>query len=274
MLTPVVATIWVMDGPATPVTDLSASIAASGREDVLPTGKAQLIVRLGGPNDGAVVAGPSVERQTIDTSTTGRLCGVALHPGGWEALSRVPARDLVGRVVPLTEVLEGGGRGELGGSVGIAEMMGRSAEWADAAAVADEIERWLGAVIRGRATAPEAAVTHAVSLLEAGVPVGEVATAVALDRRTLAGRFRAGVGIGLKRFSRLRRFERSVAAVRSPAAAPLVDLAIDLGYADQAHMTREFRELGGITPASLHRDGAPAPNHLDPGPDDATDAGD
>jgi hypothetical protein len=48
------------------------------------------------------------------------------------------------------------------------------------------------------------------------------------------------------------RFQRFLVAAR--AAGPgrnLSRLAADTGYADQAHLTRESRELGGLPPAAL-----------------------
>ena len=46
------------------------------------------------------------------------------------------------------------------------------------------------------------------------------------------------------------RFDRAVQALRSPARA-LADVAYDSGYFDQAHMNRDFRELGGTTPRAF-----------------------
>lgn len=52
----------------------------------------------------------------------------------------------------------------------------------------------------------------------------------------------------------LGRARRAVQALSSPT--PLPDIALDYGYSDQAHMTREFRRWFGRTPAQLRR--APA----------------
>jgi hypothetical protein len=46
----------------------------------------------------------------------------------------------------------------------------------------------------------------------------------------------------------------------APGAAGLAGLAAMMGYADQAHLTRESSELAGLPPLALIRDrhGAPA----------------
>jgi AraC-like DNA-binding protein len=45
----------------------------------------------------------------------------------------------------------------------------------------------------------------------------------------------------------------AVYALRDPAASArtLADLAAELGYADQAHMARELRQLAGLPPSRL-----------------------
>jgi len=45
---------------------------------------------------------------------------------------------------------------------------------------------------------------------------------------------------------------RCLAALRA-GRMPLAELALRLGYADQAHMTRELKTLAGITPGDVVR---------------------
>lgn len=67
--------------------------------------------------------------------------------------------------------------------------------------------------------------------------------------RALRRDVQAAVGLSLRSLSGVLRFQRAVALLNARAASSLADLASSAGYADQAHMTREFRRFGGFTPA-------------------------
>lgn len=85
--------------------------------------------------------------------------------------------------------------------------------------------------------------------------IGAVAEAVGLAPRELRRRVRREVGYGpktLQRVLRFRRFHRALDEV-TRGRASLAAAALDAGYADQAHLTRECRELTGSTPAALAR---------------------
>jgi AraC-like DNA-binding protein len=86
-----------------------------------------------------------------------------------------------------------------------------------------------------------------------GVSLLEVARLTGWCGRQLRRRFHEEVGYGVKtlqRVMRLQRFrEMNCRALRR--SLDLSFLAAHLGYADQAHMTREVGELAGITPAAL-----------------------
>jgi AraC-like DNA-binding protein len=79
-------------------------------------------------------------------------------------------------------------------------------------------------------------------------PVTEVAAAVGWSTRHLEQRFRGEYGITPKAAVRLTRFERSVTAVRDPRRR-LADVAAECGYADQAHLAREWRHFAGLPPS-------------------------
>ena len=83
-----------------------------------------------------------------------------------------------------------------------------------------------------------------------------------MDRRALAKLFRREVGFGLKHFARLARFERALRAVRAEDAPPLGLVAAQHGFADQAHLTHEFRYFAGCAPGRLHRVPGPTPWHV------------
>jgi transcriptional regulator GlxA family with amidase domain len=80
-----------------------------------------------------------------------------------------------------------------------------------------------------------------------------VARMVGLSRRQLARLFRERVGIAPKSLGRLGRFQRVLRALESQAGGPLARVALAAGYFDQAHMTRDFRLIAGVTPGGYVR---------------------
>ncbi|HJQ36173.1 MAG TPA: helix-turn-helix domain-containing protein [Thermoanaerobaculia bacterium] len=62
------------------------------------------------------------------------------------------------------------------------------------------------------------------------------------------------VGLSPKALARTLRFQRALLAADAVPRPDWSDLAARFGYADQAHMIREFKELTGLTPRALHRE--------------------
>jgi AraC-like DNA-binding protein len=91
----------------------------------------------------------------------------------------------------------------------------------------------------------------------APVRSAELEAVTGLSRYDLARQFRACYGTSPYRYSVLRRLD--FARRRLRLGAPLADLALTAGFADQAHFTRRFRSAYGMTPgryAQLHIWGA------------------
>ena len=109
---------------------------------------------------------------------------------------------------------------------------------------------------------PDRAIPFAASLLERGIPVSEVSSRIGLLPRTLVRRFRAIVGLSPKRFARVRRLQRVVRSIRDPNDVDWCEAAALHGYADQAHLIHDFRELIGITPTAYRRRSEEARNHV------------
>jgi AraC-like DNA-binding protein len=68
-----------------------------------------------------------------------------------------------------------------------------------------------------------------------------------LDRWTLARQFRLAFGTSPSRFRTLRRLDLARRAIRNGSS--LADAAIAAGFADQSHMSRQFKRAYGLTPA-------------------------
>jgi AraC-like DNA-binding protein len=179
----------------------------------------------------------------------GRQSGVHLtvHPLAARALFGLPAAELATVNVEAADVLGTAGR----------ELTARIADTEDAgwdvrfAALDDVLLRLLhrGSAVSGAADE----VRHAWRVLTAREPagVGALARDVGWSGDHLGRRFRAEFGVGPKVAARMARFDRArreVARRAGDGTLALADVAATHGYADQAHLAREFRSLAGCSP--------------------------
>lgn len=168
---------------------------------------------------------------------------VGLSPLGAHALLGVPPGELGNAVVCLDDLL-----GPLARR--LTERLALAPGWAARCAVLDEVL----AARAGRGPLPSPAVAHVWQRLTesaGGIPIRQLCAEVGWSRRHLAARFREQVGLPPKVMARVLRFERAHALLLAPARPPLAELAMRCGYADQAHLNREFRALAGCTPTQL-----------------------
>lgn len=85
------------------------------------------------------------------------------------------------------------------------------------------------------------------------IPVSEVADAAHATVRTLERKFKQSSGHTVKDVSGLIRFEQVRNTLWSKPESNLAELAVELGYTDQAHLSREFKRYSGTTPAAFAR---------------------
>jgi AraC-like DNA-binding protein len=172
--------------------------------------------------------------------------GVQLHltPAGARALFGMPASELVATVVPLDAVW-GRTASEL------VERIGEATSW-DARFAA--IDRVLARAAAGRAEAPSgvrpetAEAMRRLISVAGDVDITSVAGEVGWSRRHLSEQFGAEYGVTPKEMARVLRFERSKKLFVRGTTTTLAEIAAACGYADQAHMAREWRTLAGASP--------------------------
>ncbi len=80
-----------------------------------------------------------------------------------------------------------------------------------------------------------------------------VAEAVRLSPRHLERLCLDTVGLSPKGFARVTRLQAVVRRLIAKPQAKLADCAVEYGFTDQTHMTREFSTLGHLTPAAYLR---------------------
>lgn len=167
----------------------------------------------------------------------GRQSGVqlAIHPLAARALLGVPAGELAGRDEHAADVV--------GTWADQVQDRVRSAPgWAARFAV---VESELAARLGTTEPAPE--LRRAWVLLVGGRgTVAEVADDVGWSPRRLHARCRAELGLSPQELRRVARFDRARRAVA--AGRPLATVAVEEGYTDQAHLSRDFTRFAGLPP--------------------------
>lgn len=229
----VVRTVWIQ-----------RTGAAAYVQRHLPTGGVEIHFPIGGrPQLVGPLTGPEVE--VIPARTT--IVGVRFQPGAAPPLPTV-LDDLVDQ------------------RLGLAELWGSLADrLVEAMAGAGSAERALmilqGRLVREfRAVGVDPLVGEAVRALMPWHPVNidSLASHLALSASQLRRRCLQAVGVSPKVLQRTLRFQGFLALAQAGATASgrrgadgMAGLAVDVGYADQAHLSRECLRLTGLTPSQL-----------------------
>ncbi|WP_326638160.1 helix-turn-helix domain-containing protein [Streptosporangium sp. NBC_01755] len=174
---------------------------------------------------------------------SGRVLGTRFRPGGFRPFLGGPVSQLTGRFVEIDEMY---------GAAGATLVEQVLAEPDTRAAIA--LTETFLLSLRPDQDPPAEEVAALVAMAESDVSVtrvDELAARSGRSVRSLQRLFRDHVGIGPKWV--IRRFRLHEAAERVYRGLDLATLAAELGYTDQAHLTRDFTAAVGMPPAAYAR---------------------
>ncbi|MEM9035427.1 MAG: AraC family transcriptional regulator [Actinomycetota bacterium] len=223
----------------------------------MPSGSMTIIVNVGDAVRVRSGVGGTAGQHTFDTTIAGLHTApaliedpgtqigvsIGLHPAGVRALLAAPAAALAGEAVELDDMFGPDGR-HLWEAV------------QEPGSVADRTLRclaWLTARLDDRPAVIAPEVRRAWSVLEASdgrARIDDVAADVGWSRQHLRRRFRAEFGLNPKETARILRFHATVQRLRDRPDGSLSAIAVDCGYADQAHLSNEWAQLAGCSPTT------------------------
>jgi AraC family transcriptional regulator len=87
--------------------------------------------------------------------------------------------------------------------------------------------------------------------------VGALAAAAGMSRSHFTRLFRQTAGVPPHAYVLRRRVERAKELMAADADLPLADVAAEVGFYDQSHLTAHFRNLVGVTPAAYRANARP-----------------
>lgn len=225
-------------------------------ERVLPNGALEVMVNLGPIHhlvdgdvrtrwDHAWLSGLHERAIAIESADGTHLVSARLTPLGASTLLGPAAAAAANRVVALTEVL-GQAANPLVDALRAAP---------DAATRFQLLEECLLGFLPPAVPVPPFVVA-ALERLEAEhgrLRITELHAGLGVSRKHLTVRFTQAVGIAPKRYAAIRRFAWTLARLQASESVDWARLAAEAGYADQAHLVRDFRRVAAASPTEFLR---------------------
>ena len=212
------------------------------RQQVVP----QPRIHLAAEDGRLLVHGISREPFSRTLSGTGHVIGTAFHPGGFRPFLRRSVGTVAGSVVPAGDLFDVDDRPVAAyvlGDVPVPEMVAAVEEYLLAL---DPQPDPVVAEVRALVAAAEQ---------DRGLTRAEdLATRAATSLRSLQRLFTEYVGIGPKWVIARFRILDAAAAAHGGEPVDWAALASELGFADQAHLTRAFASVVGTPPATYQRE--------------------
>jgi AraC-like DNA-binding protein len=256
LLEPFVNAFWFYQNPRVP----------QRKEHRLPDGLTHLIFNLHDDHlrvheggvlhtfSGALITGMHSRYAVIDTADQDSVMGLSFKAGGVSALLHVPAEEVRDTHLALENI------------------------WGEEATFFRErllkaptpqarfmlLEHVLMQRLR---TAPSLhpSVPFAVTALSTPTThpsVTKLADTVGLSSRHFRQVFAEAVGLSPKGFARVQRFQTALRRLAQCQNVDGAQLALDLGYFDQAHFAHDFREFAGVSPSDYHARVESYSNHI------------
>jgi AraC-like DNA-binding protein len=186
---------------------------------------------------GSVVHGPQSRHYIVGPKPRGTAVGVSFRPGGVGYVLGVAMSELADRHVCLAALW--GRRAE--------QLRQRLAVATNPRTAFQVMERYLSARIQAPLLM-HPAVAYALASSGQTARVADIQRRTGYSPRYFIAKFNESVGVTPKQYYRIQRFNRVTQRLASNQQIALADLAAALGYFDQAHLTREFREFAGVAP--------------------------
>ncbi|MFC8130996.1 DUF6597 domain-containing transcriptional factor [Streptomyces sp. NPDC057302] len=181
-----------------------------------------------------LVAGPDTRAYRPAQEAAARYVGIRFYPGTAPAFLGVPAHELRDRRVALADLWP---------SADARRLTERMDAARDPAAVLESL------ALARAGEPPDPLLAHVVKALDAGRSIAATADEAGINARLLHRRSLAAFGYGPKTLARVLRLQRALALARGGLA--YAETAVVAGFADQAHLARDVKELTGMPLSEL-----------------------
>ena len=193
-----------------------------------------------GDNHASFAAGLYAGHVVMNSAGDCACVQIDFTPLGAYRFFGLPMRELAGRMVSLDDLADREIR-ELRHKLEDAQDWNVRLDLAEAFA--------LGRLQRGpQLSRAVVSAYRELAFCHGNVRIETIATRLDWSRKHLSQRFQDEIGLPPKSLARMMRFNRAIDLANRDGEPDWAGLAAECGYADQAHLTREFAEFAGATP--------------------------
>ncbi|GFE83845.1 AraC family transcriptional regulator [Steroidobacter agaridevorans] len=210
----------------------------------LPDGCVDLVLEVTASRYRSWIYGSTTRPTAIPCTAGTHYLGIRFHPGQSRHFISIAAQDITDGREDLRSLMQFPSE--------------HVAAHIAAEALFDELDQILLEVLRH--TPPvrsyiDGVVQH-IETHRGHLRIDDVAARFGKSRRQMERVFLQTVGVPLKFFCMISRLRHAADLIVHPASRSLTAAAHDAGYSDQAHMTRDFTRLAGVSPGQLRADDA------------------
>jgi len=237
-LAALVERFWLLEGSSTASADA-----------IIPDGRVELVFHYGRPfwrhdssgetlrQPASLLVGQMVEPVVLAPDGPAGVAAIRLRPAASRTLLGFSVKEVSGRFVDLELIFPSAKR-----------LRERLSEASSDGERIRALENWLIAMACPAPRSHVDAVVGAILASGGRVSIDALVARAGASLRQLERQFQEDVGLTPKTFSRIVRLQAALRRVRQGRA--LTEVALACGFYDQAHMTRDFRELASMSPGA------------------------
>ncbi|MEL7003345.1 MAG: helix-turn-helix domain-containing protein [Bacteroidota bacterium] len=179
----------------------------------------------------------------IDIPAGKHMVGIRIRTEFFQFFSKVPAYELRNLKVETSEVIDQIPINQLLASLGCTHSLQEQAT-----SLASTLEITKAKIDLKEKSVIQAAAWHCRQNPTI-VNTESLATDLAISPRQLQRKFKENLGLTLKEFTGVLRFQNAIKRLKEDHSRSLLQIAFDCGYYDHAHISNHFKKLSGKTPS-------------------------
>jgi len=198
-------------------------------------------LKFDGDNAGDILFdGAHTSTRTMQLNGSFDAIGIRFLPAGARAFLAMPLKEIKSELLPSADI-------PLVGHEQLYQQLGEASSFTNKVAL---IENWLLNIIKPEqgANAATSAAMNVFNYHHGDISVSAVAKQLELNQRRLERLFNDQVGLTAKEFARNKRIKQARFYLKQHPERSLAEVAYDLGFYDQAHFTKQFKQVVGISP--------------------------